>query len=172
MEFVSYAKQNICGRWPGRLCSHLPTDIKKKVIPCICSAARSGLPLQVADILHAAGTALGQLKLGIPGLQCLRLTAHAGNHRTQPADCSQIQCTQMTPGHCQLFHQLQKLRIKKICISTTVVWIKNLEDPIIDQIFNSFLCRVTWTLISILLLVIFKLNLKPFFPSLCLPLKP
>lgn len=118
-----------------QIASHLSTDIQNQVIPCICSAVRSGLPLQVADNLHAAGTALGQLKLGIPGLQCLRLTGHAGNHKTQSADCSQIQCTQTTPGHCQLFHQLQKLRIK-ICISRTVVWIKNFKDPITDQILN------------------------------------
>lgn len=136
MGFVSHAKQNIHGRLPGRLLSHLSREIQNQVIPCICHTVNSGLPLQVADILHAAVTALGQLKLHIPVLQVLRLTGHAGNHTTQSVDCSHmIQYKQMTPGHCQLSHQLQKLKIK-ICVSRTAVWIHNFKDIIINQILD------------------------------------
>lgn len=91
-------------------------EIQNKIlIPCVCNTVSSGLPLQVADILHAAVTALGQLKLDIPGRQLLRLTGRAGNHMTQSVDCSRtIPYKQMTLGHCQRSHQLQKLKDKNL----------------------------------------------------------
>ena len=135
-EFVSHAKLNIRGRVPGRLSSHLSRETQTTMIPRVCNAVNSGLPLQAADILHAVATALGQLKLHIPGPQPLRSTGHAGNHMTQSVDCSHmIRYKQMTPGHCQLSHQLQKLKVK-MCISRTADWIHNFKDITINQILD------------------------------------